>query len=238
MEALQLEIGCVGCPLQEPFLPMGPLTIHCWLQSYWEVVDKYQLTLEIDYKDTPIPCECDVTITSIAIGEGFCDDEFFSITRCRLACCSVFLSDITKANGRHLDPTRGQPGVDYRHFTDYPFPREQALQQDWAVWERLWSNYCYADGSLPCSLGKWLHPTHQRWEWFYHPDQDVVVQRVVERFWAYRPCLDDGMILTRASNRYVRVGEWTTQSVQGFQPTTIRVDGADVVHLSVGPGLN
>ena len=26
-----LEIGCVGCPLQEPFHPMGPLTTNCWL---------------------------------------------------------------------------------------------------------------------------------------------------------------------------------------------------------------
>jgi hypothetical protein len=36
MEGLQLEIGCVGCPLQEPFHPMGALTTHCWLRSFWD----------------------------------------------------------------------------------------------------------------------------------------------------------------------------------------------------------
>lgn len=41
----------------------------------------------------------------------------------------------------------------------------------------------------------------------------------------------------RASNRYGQVREWTTQLVQGFQPTTVRVDGDNIVHLSVGPGL-
>jgi hypothetical protein len=37
MEALQLEIGCVGCPLNESFQPIGPLATHCWLRSFWEV---------------------------------------------------------------------------------------------------------------------------------------------------------------------------------------------------------
>jgi hypothetical protein len=44
--------------------------------------------------------------------------------------------------------------------------------------------------------------------------------------------------MMRASNRYGQAGEWMTQSVQGFQPITIRVDGADVVHLSVRPSFN
>jgi hypothetical protein len=46
------------------------------------------------------------------------------------------------------------------------------------------------------------------------------------------------MILMPASNCYGRVDEWTTQSKQGFQPTTIRVGVTDIVHLSVSPGLN
>jgi hypothetical protein len=43
MELLQLEVGCAGCPLNEPFHPMGNLAIHCWLRSFWEVVDKFRL---------------------------------------------------------------------------------------------------------------------------------------------------------------------------------------------------
>jgi hypothetical protein len=33
------------------------------------------------------------------------------------------------------------------------------------------------------------------------------------------------------------VGEWASQSLQGFLPTTIRLDGSEIVHLSVGPLL-
>jgi hypothetical protein len=31
MELLQLEVGCVGCPLAEPFHPIGHIITHSWL---------------------------------------------------------------------------------------------------------------------------------------------------------------------------------------------------------------
>ncbi len=198
-------------------------------------MDRYHLTLELDYKDIPIPRENDATITSIAIGHGFGGDDLLGITRCRLSCCSIFLSDITAANGRYLDPTRGHSGFDYRPFTRYAFPCEQPSDHDWMVWDRLWTQHCYADGSLPRTLGKWLHNTHRLWEWFYHPTEDVIVQRVGKDWWAYRSCLDADAVL--GSSRYARVGEWASQSLQGFLPTTIRVDGSEIVHLLVGPPL-
>jgi hypothetical protein len=101
MEALQLEIGCIGCPLSEPFEPMGAIVMHCWLHSFWEVVFTFKLRLEIDYPEIN-----DMTITSVAIQQGFVGNELLSIKHCRLASCSVFLSDVVGANGRHMDPTR------------------------------------------------------------------------------------------------------------------------------------
>lgn len=37
MEYLQLEVGCQGCPLHEPFEPMGEICTHSWLRSFWEI---------------------------------------------------------------------------------------------------------------------------------------------------------------------------------------------------------
>ena len=221
MEALQLEIGCVGCPLRESFYPLGPLATHCWLRSFWEVVDKYKLVLEVDYPEVPLPRQNDVTIMSIAMSLGLQGDDLLSIIRCRLSCCSIFLSDITSANGRYLDPTRGQPGVDYGPFSQYTHPRERPSQQDWLVWDRMWSSYCYADGSLPRSLGKWLHHSHRLWEWFYLPTEDVIVQRVGLEYWAFRPCLDSDYIRTRARHRYARVCPWHPKDLNGCLPTTV-----------------
>jgi hypothetical protein len=101
----------------------------------------------------------------------------------------------------------------------------------------MWQQYCYADGSLPRSLGKWLHHSHPLWEWFYHPDKDVIVQRVGQEQWAYRSCLDHDFVQTRAGNRYARVGPWPSMELRGFLPTTIRIDGDEIVHLSTGPPL-
>jgi hypothetical protein len=123
MEALQLEIGCVGCPLNERFQPLGPLATHCWLRSFWEVVDKYHLSLELDYPVIPCPRQNDVPIMSLAISLGLQGENLLSIMRCRLSSCSIFLSDVASANGRYLDPTRGRPGLDYAPFSQYTHPR-------------------------------------------------------------------------------------------------------------------
>jgi hypothetical protein len=227
MEALQLEIFCVGCPLNEPFNPMGPLVMHCWLRLFWEVVDKFCLSLEIDYPVIPFPCKNDVTIMSIAVSQGLRGDDLLSVKRCRLSSSSIFPSDIASANGHHMDSTRGLPGVDYRLFSTYTHPRECPFDHDWAVWEQMWRQYCYANRSLPCALGKWLHHMHRRWEWYYHPIQDVIVQRVGEDFWAHQPCFDADTVLTRGSNRYGRVGTWHSE----------RSYGEEIVHLSDGPAL-
>ena len=82
MEALQLEIGCVGCPLNESFNPTGHLVTHCWLHSFWEVVDKFHLLLEIEYPVIPFPRENDVTITLIEINQGLVGDDLLSVKRC------------------------------------------------------------------------------------------------------------------------------------------------------------
>jgi hypothetical protein len=101
----------------------------------------------------------------------------------------------------------------------------------------MWSQYCFADGSLPWALGKWTHDTHCRWEWYYHPIQDVIVQQVGAEFWAYRPCLNADMVITRGSCRYRQVGTWHSKSLQDFLPTTIRHQDGEIVHLSYGPAL-
>ena len=47
MECLQLEIGCRGCPLDEPYDHMGPHCTHSWVRSFWECVDKFKLRQEM-----------------------------------------------------------------------------------------------------------------------------------------------------------------------------------------------
>eukprot|EP00804_Cyclotella_cryptica_P019411 CCRYP_006610-RA/>CCRYP_006610-RA protein AED:0.67 eAED:-0.49 QI:0/0/0/0.33/1/1/3/0/407 len=106
MELLQLEIGCAGCPLAEPFQFMGPHITHSWLRSLWEVVDKYKLQIVIDYPIMQMPRTNDRLIMSIAHISGIKGDVLLRVNRCRLFLCSIFLSDLATANGRSLDNDR------------------------------------------------------------------------------------------------------------------------------------
>jgi hypothetical protein len=133
MELLQLEVGCAGCPLNEPYHPMGPLSTHCWLKSFSEVFDGFQLQLMVDYPAIPTPRLNDHLIMQIAMKLGFTGTDLDSINRCRLCCCCLFLSDLASANGKFLDPTRGVQGVDYYSSSKYNFPKEKPSLLDWEV---------------------------------------------------------------------------------------------------------
>ena len=79
MELLQLEVGCVGCPLAEPFHPIGPIITHSWLRSFWEVVNEYKLQIIMDYANLELPRSNDRTIMSIALMLGMTGDVLLSV---------------------------------------------------------------------------------------------------------------------------------------------------------------
>ena len=238
MEALQLEAGCVGCPLNENFYPMGQITTHCWLRSFWEMIDRYKLHLELTYPPIPLPRQNDAAIMSLAMTMFRSIDDLRSINRCRLYSCCIFLSDMADATGKRLDATRGQQDTDYSISTKYTFPRECPCARDWEVWESFWNTYLLPDGTLPRALGKWTSSTHRIWEWYYSPASDMLVQQVGNVFWAYLPCAEVIEQHTRGTQKYARVGRWGGTSLIGLLPTSVRLCQDYVLHLNPGnPGL-
>jgi hypothetical protein len=101
---------------------------------------------------------------------------------------SIFLSDLVSANGKFLDPTRGLQGVNYSQSSTYSFPQEHPSDGDWEVWNHFWAQYFMtADCTLPVALGKWMHKSHHRWEWYYNSAEDIMVQRTMTESWVYHP---------------------------------------------------
>eukprot|EP00956_Cyclotella_meneghiniana_P021783 scaffold40187_cov45-Cyclotella_meneghiniana.AAC.1 len=107
LETLQLEIGCTGNPLMEPFDPMGQLATRCWMTSFWEGICAFGLQLQMDYPELQMPRENDRCIMTLAIQMQYRGDDLRSVNRCRISSCCIFLSDMASANGRALDQTRG-----------------------------------------------------------------------------------------------------------------------------------
>lgn len=91
MEYLQLEIGCTGCPLHEPYQVMGDHCTHSWVRSFWECVDLYKLQLDVEYQTTPAPRENDMPIMALASKQGYKGTKLESVNRCRIYTKSLFL---------------------------------------------------------------------------------------------------------------------------------------------------
>jgi hypothetical protein len=138
MELLQLEVGCRGCPLMEQYQPIGPIVTHCWMKSFWEVLDEYKLQLTMDYPDMDFPRSNDRLIMVIAITLGLRGDDLQSINRVRMFLCAIFLSDLASANGWYFDSTRCSRDVVHSGDSIYTFPKEKPLQRDWEVCETMW----------------------------------------------------------------------------------------------------
>jgi hypothetical protein len=48
LEALQLEIGCLGSPLKENFDKLHLLATPCWMKSLWDALLPLQILLSLD----------------------------------------------------------------------------------------------------------------------------------------------------------------------------------------------
>jgi hypothetical protein len=87
-------------------------------------------------------------------------------------------------------------------------------------------------------LGKWIHQSHRHWEWYYHPQVDILVQHTGDEMWKYCLCpREENAFSTRNSHIFGRVGHWLPNDLKGFLPATVRYDGAKVDLLGSGPPL-
>jgi hypothetical protein len=198
----------------------------------------YNLDVDLEYPSIPPPHENDVLLSTISVSSGLRGAALESFRRCRVASHALYLSCLASANGRALDPTRGQPGADYSTSTTYDFPKERPSAEDWATWRQFWQQYCLPDGSLPRSLGKWRHPTHRVWEWFYDKPSDVVYQREGEGYRLHQPGTGSPGALTRAKQVYSPSEDIVAALPELCLPASVSPDGSgSVTLLPCGPAL-
>ena len=100
LEALQLELGCCGCPLDVNFTRFGHLATPCWMKSFWERLSHYNFVLQVKYPSLTPPREGDSTIISLLSQAGYTGKHLRQLNRCRLFFKAIFQSDLTSANGR------------------------------------------------------------------------------------------------------------------------------------------
>ncbi len=71
IEALQLEIGCIGHSFVENYEELHLLATPSWAKSLWEQLHCYRFCIHLDYSDTPLPRKGDALLVHIFQDAGY-----------------------------------------------------------------------------------------------------------------------------------------------------------------------
>ena len=162
MEALQIEIGCQGNPLELDYSIYGNLATKCWLQGLWEKLHRFGFRPKLDVNEIAPPRIGDKTMTSFFVERGAKGEILKSLNKCRLSHELLFLSNMAMADGRQLDARLFQETGKGLACSKYDFPREYPTKEDWKIWSRFWFQNTEPGRILHRTLGDWINPTHHR----------------------------------------------------------------------------
>lgn len=175
---LQLQISTNSNPLCLSHRKFGHLAPPSWLNSYWESLNKYPIDLHLDYDVIPPPHQFDNTIMSFLLQYQYIPTApiLTSINRCRCFLNLLFLSGMTTADGRLLDPELICINAPPRK-SNY-FPPEHPTQDNWLTWIDIWNRALGRHLLLPKALGEWEHPSHFHWHWYYDESTDCIIEDI------------------------------------------------------------
>ena len=236
MEALQLEIGCLGCPLETNYDRYGPLATPCWMKSFWERLSHFEFKLHVRYPSLELPREGDTPIVDFLFRAGFRGKRLIQLNRCRIALHAMLVSDLTSADGRcFLAAEPDRYCADWLRSSPYHFPREEPSAEDWTVWYGAWRSITTTGWILARPLGRWLCKPATTWNWMYD-EANTKIQNLRNGQW-YEP------IASRTNTRSNRL---FMEMEQEFVPTTppqwksatvAAIDGCAILLHDVGPPI-
>ncbi len=73
LEALQLELGCIGNPLDKDYEKSNCLAMNSWVKSFWECLHYYRFHVRLDYTTLPLPRQHDITLVGMFWQAGYRD---------------------------------------------------------------------------------------------------------------------------------------------------------------------
>jgi hypothetical protein len=188
------------------------------------------------YPNIALPRERDQVIMDIFLSMDLSPDAIQSLSRCRVSLESIFLSDLTTADGRYLEDFVFNPGGRDRSST-FKFPRERPTRGDWNQWFDFWHSFATTGAKLNVPLGNWINPTHCIWKWYYRADTDNLQRVEGNTMFLYKPA--SGFCFTRATRTYHEIYEvpLSPSTICGMPISVTGSSAQQVVKLSVGPSL-
>jgi len=180
LQCLQLEIKSDKCPLFEPFQHLGTLTTSCWCNSFWESLDHCNYDFHLDYPTIPQLREGDWLLKDIFLATRPTPAALISLNQCRNSWNTLFLSDITSANGKLL----------HQHCLLQPTALTNScwssLSQKNAPQVKIGSSGWSSGNSspmmaYPSPLGSWIEMSHVKWDWCWDEHLQLVQRKYSDK---------------------------------------------------------
>ena len=165
-EAFSIHLGLDGNPFSYSFQKYGHLTISSWWKDLWELLDHFDVRLEVDSSILFQPYR----IGDKSIMRWFAESELFTqkqlaiLNRVRKRKCTFFLSELVLSDGRTLEVSMldGSEGSSRKKT----YPTEKSIPRDIALWQSALQSLSSASLHLPDSLGAVLRlSTDIEWFW-------------------------------------------------------------------------
>jgi len=161
-----------------------------WLTSIWAFINSSNLQLVYPNQWVPtLPRQHDKYLMEFFRSLHLPHTTIEQLNRCRLYLQVVTVSDISSACGKYILPTIKTGNiVPARSSTLRWVTQGKPTKADWSIWARSLA-HLEQHGRLIQPLGPWIATTHQRWEYFLHPQTRIVYFRRDNTQHSYTPII-------------------------------------------------
>ena len=233
---LQLQLGTPHNPFLLDYAAWGHLAPLSWVKMLWRTLHYFDIHLYMAYPSIAPPRERDLVLMEIFESLDLSRETVLRLNRCRVSLESIFLSDITTADGKYLEDAVFHPGGRGRS-SSFKFPREVPTREDWDRWFDFWHSFTATGNKLNVPLGNWINPTHRIWKWYYRAATDKLVRVEGTTVYHYRPAT--GIRFTRSTRSYHVSHEepFSPGTDVGLPISVVGLSLDRVTKLSEGPAL-
>ena len=149
---------------------------NTWLTNLKDGLDSVDGAIHTNCDVLPPQRQYDRAIMQIFSRWNLTDKEMKSLNRCRIYLQVIFVSDITKLNGRELEPGV----IEVRQFrtSTLRWSRQiRPVKSDRTMWKEYIQKLCYND-ELITTLGKWKCIPHQIWTYMISEDETMLFRSI------------------------------------------------------------
>ena len=193
-----------------------------WLSSLKEGLHEIDGGIVTSFKTPPLQRKFDRALMEIFCSWNLKKKELQSLNRCRVYLQVIFVSDITDFRGHNVL----QEALEVVIFrkSELEWSRQvRPSPTDRRIWRKYVEKLCFNTNELLTTLGSWVSPSHQVWEYTLTRDKTGLLR--------YR-CGSQQRMSRIGANKYSKWG-FECEQLQGGYPVTVASTGLYLIAKNI-----